>query len=177
MSWLSICSSCPPVASFDLLSVLLGFGVCTPPGPSESKKRFLRSEGRDAWAGAGRASFSLRSYHYSDQYSLCLLLETYLYTGVLRSEVDCAVVGRVCDAENVSDVVGGPQCVETLKGRCTPDLCRQPELPINDAAGHTLTMGSVALENNSFWSCDRQNPRTLPLWAWMTLRRSYVSRL
>jgi len=41
----------------------------------------------------------------------------------------------------------------------------------------TFTIGSVALENSSFWSCDRQNPSTLPLCAWMTLRRSYVSRL
>ena len=31
---------------------------------------------------------------------------TYLYACVLRSEVDCTVVGRVCDAENVSDIIG-----------------------------------------------------------------------
>lgn len=80
------------MASLDLLSVLLGFGVCTPPGPSESKKRFLRSEGRDACAGAGRVSFSLRSYHYCDQHSLSLLHFTYLYAGVLCAKIDGTVV-------------------------------------------------------------------------------------
>ena len=40
----------------------------------------------------------------------------------------------------------------------------------------TLTMGSVALEKSSFLSCDRHRPSTLPLWPWMTLRRSYVSK-
>ena len=46
----------------------------------------------------------------------------YLYAGVLGAEVDGAVVGRVCDAEDVSDVVGRPQRVEVLEGRCAPDL-------------------------------------------------------
>ena len=38
-------------------------------------------------------------------------------------------------------------------------------------------MGSAALEKSQFRSCDRHKPSTLPLWAWITLRRSYVSRL
>jgi hypothetical protein len=123
MSWPSICRSCPPAASVDLLSAPLGFGVDTPPGPSESKNRFLRSEGCDARAGAGRVSFSLRSYHclrqHRSSHSICL---AYLYAGVLRSKVHGAVEGRVCDAEDVADVVGRPKGVEVSEGRCAPDL-------------------------------------------------------
>lgn len=51
---------------------------------------------------------------------------TYLYTCVLRSKIDCAVEGRVCDAEDVSDIVGRPEGVEVTEGRCAPDLKCQP---------------------------------------------------
>jgi hypothetical protein len=47
---------------------------------------------------------------------------SYLYACVLGSEVDGAVVGRICDAEDVSDIVGRPERVEMLEGRCAPDL-------------------------------------------------------
>jgi hypothetical protein len=46
----------------------------------------------------------------------------YLYACVLGSEVDGAVGGRVCDTEDVSDVVGRPERVEVLEGCRTPDL-------------------------------------------------------
>jgi hypothetical protein len=123
MSWPSICRSCPPTASLDLLSAPLGFGVDTPPGPSESKKRFLRSEGCDARAGAGRVSFCLRSYHCVRQhFSSHRICNAYLYAGVLRSKIHGAVVRRVRDAENVADIVGGPERVEVSEGGCAPDL-------------------------------------------------------
>lgn len=41
----------------------------------------------------------------------------------------------------------------------------------------TLTIGSVALEKSNDWSCDKVKLSTLPRWASMVLRRSYVSRL
>jgi len=43
--------------------------------------------------------------------------------------------------------------------------------------GLTLTIGSVALEKSSDWSCDSDRLNTLPRWPSMTLRCSYVSRL
>ena len=49
----------------------------------------------------------------------------HLYTSILCSEVDCAVDGRVCDAEDVSDIVGRPQRVEMPEGGCAPDLSLQ----------------------------------------------------
>jgi hypothetical protein len=99
-----------------------------------------------------------------------------LYACVLGSEVDGAVVGRVSDAEDVSDIVGRPERIEMLERRRAPDLQSQYR-PISSARVPTLTIGSAALENSSFRSCDRHRPSTLPLCAWMTLRRSYVSRL
>jgi hypothetical protein len=50
------------------------------------------------------------------------LQHSYLYARILGSEVDSAMVGRVRDAEDVSYVVGRPESVEMLEGRCAPDL-------------------------------------------------------
>jgi hypothetical protein len=86
------------------------------------------------------------------------------------------VEGRVCDAEEIACVVRRPERVEVSKGGCAPDL-RSQQLYSEMTLDLTLIIGSVALEKRSFWSCDRQKPSTLPLWAWITLRRPYVSRL
>jgi hypothetical protein len=90
-----------------------------------------------------------------------------LYAGVLGPEVDGAMQRRVRDAEDVANIVGRPQRVEVPEGGRTPDLP-----PVSNAIPSTilylthpltLTIGSVALENNHLSSRERQNPNTLPL--------------
>ena len=49
-------------------------------------------------------------------------MPSYLYASVLCSKINGAVVGRVRDAEDVSDIVRRPERVEVLEGGGTPDL-------------------------------------------------------
>jgi hypothetical protein len=60
--------------------------------------------------------------------SLPSWMHPYLYACVLGAEVDGAVVGRIRDAEDVSDIVGRPERVEMPEGRRAPDLPSQQML-------------------------------------------------
>lgn len=139
----------------------------------ESKKRFLRSEGWDAGLGRGRTSFCFRSYHWACQlHRQCGGWGSYLDAGVLRSEVEGLVVGGVGEAEDVAQVVGRPEGEQAVEARGAPDLACQLSGSPEQRVVLTLTMGSVALEKSSDWSCDRVRASTLPLCASMVLRSS-----
>jgi len=42
---------------------------------------------------------------------------TYLYAGVLCTEVQRPLLGRICETEDVTHVVRGPESVQAAKGR------------------------------------------------------------
>jgi hypothetical protein len=56
---------------------------------------------------------------------LSMHLLSYLYACVLGSEIDGAMMGRVCDAKDVSDIVWRPESVKVSEGRRAPDLMAQ----------------------------------------------------